>query len=122
MPRDAVTITELTSGSAATTPAGTTVVVANGAAIADAKDTSRLLIRLTNTDASDRVATILAGDDPPALRSGIGSLAITVPATTGDMVVVVESARFVQNDGAIHVDFAATYTGKISAIRLPKGA
>lgn len=120
MARDAVTVTALTSGTAATNPAGTAINVSNGAAIAAAGDTSRLLIRITNTNGSDRVATILAGDSPPALRKGIGDLAITVPATTGDKVVVVESARFMQDDGAIHIDFGASMAGVVSAVRLPK--
>lgn len=122
MPRDSVTVTSLTSGSAATTPAGTTITPANGAVIPNVGDTSRLLIRITNTNGSDRVATIKAGANPPAGRKGIGDLAITVPATSGDKVVVVESGRFTQADGSILVDFGASMAGAISAIRLPKAA
>ena len=122
MARDAVTITELTSGTAATNPAGTTINTTNGAVINGAKDTSRLLIRITNTNGTDRVATIKAGDNPPAVRKGLGDLAITVPVTSGDKIVVVESARFLQDDGSIQVDFAASMAGVISAVRLPKGA
>jgi hypothetical protein len=123
MARDAVTITALSSGVAATNPAGTAINTANGANIAAAGDTSRLLIRITNTNGTNRVATIKAGStNPPAVRKGLGDYAITVPATTGDVVVVVESARFLQADGSINVDFAASMAGVISAVRLPKGA
>ena len=122
MARDAVTITELTSGTAATNPAGTAINTTNGAVINGAKDTSRLLIRITNTNGSDRVATIKAGDNPPAVRKGLGDLAITVPATSGDKIVVVESARFLQDDGSIQIDFGASMAGVVSAVRLPKGA
>lgn len=122
MPRDAVTITELTANSASANPAGTTVVVANGAVINGVKDSSRVLVRLRNTDASPRVATFLAGDNPPALRAGVGNLEVTVPASTGDVLVVLESARFLQSDGTIQVDFAASFAGTISAVRLPKAA
>lgn len=122
MPRDAVTVTQLVSGVAATTPAGTTINTTNGATIAAVGDTARLLLRITNTDVSARVATIKAGANPPALRAGLGDLAITVPASTGNVSVVVESARFMQADGSISVDFAASMAGIISAVRLPKGA
>jgi hypothetical protein len=122
MPRDAVTVTNLSSGVAATTPAGTTINTTNGAVITAAGGTERLLIRITNTNGTNRVATINAGDNPPAVRASMGALAITVPATTGDVSVVVESARFLQADGTIEVDFAASMAGIISAIRLPKGA
>lgn len=122
MPRDAVTVTSLGSGVAATTPAGTAINTTNGATIAAAGDTQRLLLRITNTNGTNRVATVKAGANPPAVRSGLGDLAITVPATTGDVLVVVESARFLQADGSISVDFAASMAGVISAVRLPKGA
>lgn len=122
MARDAVTVTTLASGVASTTPAGTAINTTNGAIIAGAGDTSRLLIRITNTNGTNRVATIKAGVNPPAIRQGIGDLAITVPATTGDVSLVVESARFVQADGSLWADFAASMAGIISATRLPKGA
>jgi hypothetical protein len=122
MPRDAVVVTALTSGVAATTPAGTAINPANGATIAGAGVTNRLLLRITNTNGTNRVATVKAGANPPALRSGLGDLAITVPATTGDVSLVVESARFLQADGSISVDFGASMTGIISAVRLPKAA
>jgi len=122
MPRDAVVITALAAGTAATNPAGTAINPTNDAYIADVGDTSRLLIRITNTNGSDRVATIKAGVNPPAPRQGLGDLDITVPATTGDKVIVVESARFLQADGSINIDFAASFAGIISAVRLPKGA
>lgn len=36
-------------------------------------------------------------------------------------VVVLESARFVQADGKIYIDLAASMTGTIQALRLPAG-
>jgi hypothetical protein len=123
MARDAVVVTSLASGVASTTPAGTTINTTNGAIIAGgAGNSGRLLIRITNTNGTPRVATILAGDNPPAIRSGLGNLAITVPATTGDVSFVVESGRFGQDDGSILIDFAASMAGIISAVRLPKVA
>lgn len=123
MARDAVTITPAVSGAGTTNPAGTTISVANGAIINDGGDTNRLLVRVTNTDGSPRAVTFKAGTtEPPAVRKGLGDLVVSVPATTGDLLFVLESARFVQPDGSILVDFAASSRGIISAVRLPKGA
>ena len=122
MARDAVTVTALTANAINTNPAGTTINTTNGANIAGVKNSDRLLIRVTNTNATARVATVKAGVNPSALRAGLGDLAITVPATSGDVLLVVESARFVQTDGSINVDFAASMAGVISAVRIPKGA
>lgn len=116
MPRDSVTITTPALNAGTDTPAGTTINTTNGAVIAAGGRTRKMLLRITNTNGSDRVATVKAGVGP---RAGIGDLAITVPATTGDVLVPVESARFGQANGDIYVDFAASMAGKISALRLP---
>lgn len=80
-----------------------------------------IVFRFTNTNGSDRVATILAGDSPPANAAGQGNLAITVPATTGDMTVAgLESGRYLQSDGTISIDLAASYAGAVRAFRVPR--
>jgi len=80
-----------------------------------------IVIRFTNTNGSDRVATIVAGDSPPALSAGQGNLDITVPATTGDMTVAgLESARYLQSDGTVHIDLAASFAGAVRAFRVPR--
>lgn len=123
MPRDAVAITDVPANAGTAQPAGTAIAPANGANIAGAKDTSRLLVRVTNTNASPRTVTFKAGTgNPPAARKGIGDLAVQLPATTGDRLFLLESARFVKSDGSIDVDFEASMAGIISAVRLPKGA
>jgi len=79
------------------------------------------VFRFTNTNGTERVATIVAGDSPPALSAGQGNLDITVPATTGDMTVAgLESARFLQSDGTVHIDLAASFAGKVRAVRVPR--
>ena len=122
MARDAVTVTALTSNAINTNPAGTSINPTNGANIAGVGNTNRLLVRVTNTNGTNRVVTFKAGANPPAARKGLGDLAITVPATTGDVLVVLESSRFVKADGSIDVDFGASMAGIISAVRLPKAA
>lgn len=75
-----------------------------------------VVIVFANTNGSDRVATIKAGDNPPALAAGLGDLSITVPATTGVMVVTgLESARYLQSDGTLEIDLAASFAGTVTA-------
>lgn len=120
MPRDIVAITALTPDAGTAQPAGTAINVTNGAVINGAGDTKRLLVRVQNTVASAKNVTFRAGVNPPSSRKGIGDLVVQVPATTGDRLFVLESARFVQADGSIQVDFEAAMTGFVSAVRLPK--
>lgn len=121
MARTAVTV-ETLSRTGATSPAGTTADATNSHTVALAgTPLEEIIFRFTNTNGTDRVATILAGDNPPASSAGQGNLAITVPATTGDMTVAgLESARFMQDDGTVLIDLAASYAGKVYAIRVPR--
>lgn len=123
MPRDAVTITDLALNGGVAAVAGTTIAPANGAVI----DTSgykgrKLVVEVTNTAVADKVATVKAGANPPAWRAGLGDLALTVPANTGDVLVCLESSRFLQADGKINIDFGAAMTGAVKCYALPAGA
>lgn len=103
-------------------PAGTAIVHANTHVITPTGPSSKLAIRLTNTTASEKIMTILAGDNPPADAAGQGNLAITFAAGDSTPVikwVVIESARFIQSDGKVHITVAASTTGFIAAIELP---
>lgn len=120
MPRDAVVITPLTSGAGTTNPAGTAITPGNGANIPNVGDTSRLVVRVTNTNGTQRTVTFKAGANPPAARQGLGDLAVVVPATIGDKLIMLESARFAKADGSIDVDFEAAMAGVVSAVRIPK--
>lgn len=119
MPRDTVAITQLNLNAGTAEPAGTTIVPANGALIPAGGDTRKLLIRINNTHTAERNVTIRAGVNPPAFRAGLGHAVVTVPANTGVRYVTVESARFAQADGSIHLDFDTGMTGKVMAFRLP---
>lgn len=121
MPRDAVAHTALSASAATATPAGVAINVGNGANIPALRE-SRVVLRVTNTAGAAKKVTIRAGVNPPALRAGLGDLVVEVPATTGDVLIPIESARHAQADGSINVDYEAGHTGALSAIRLPKGA
>ncbi len=118
----AITGTDLTLNAAVADPEGTAIVHANTHVITPTGPSSKLAIRLTNTTAASKVMTILAGDNPPADAAGQGDLAITfADGSTTPVVkwVVIESARFIQNNGTIRITVAASTTGFISAIELP---
>ncbi len=117
MPRDAVTVATLAESVAITNPAGTTIVPANDANIANVSDSGRVLVRVTNTHGSAHDVVFKAGDFE---RAALGDLTVNVPLTSGDKIVVLESARFVKEDGSIDVDFETDHAGKISAVRLPR--
>ena len=122
MARTAVTVTTLAANTAAAEPAGTTADATNDHVISGVP-CEQLLIRLANTNGSDRVATILAGDNPPADAAGVGDLAVTVPATSGVMWVgPLSSARFAQDNGDVHIDLAASFAGTVTAYRIPRTA
>lgn len=117
MARTAVPYSTLVANSNLTDPAGTALDATNDHVIAAAVPENTIL-RVTNTNGSDRVITILAGDSPPALASGLGNLDVTVAATTGvQWIGPFESGRFLQNDGTMHIDVAASMTGTITAFK-----
>ena len=119
MARTAVPVTKLSANSSITTGAGTTADQPNGHIISGARF-RKLFIRATNTNGSNRVLTVKAGVYPPALSQGLGDLAVTVPATTGDVLIgPLEGARFAQANGDLYIDLAASYAGAITAYALP---
>lgn len=120
MARTDVPVVTLSTAGAATN-AGTTADPTNDHVVTVNFPLEELVLRFTNTNGSDRVATIVAGGNPPALSSGQGNLDITVPATSGDMTVAgLESARYLQSDGTLHIDLAASYAGVVRAFRVPR--
>ena len=115
-----VTALALDAGTAA--PAATTIVQANGMEIAAGGNTGKLYIEVTQTDATARTLTIKAPtNNPHAPRAGRGDLVIACAQNVA-RVVGIESARFAQTDGKIHLDFAASFAGTARAYRLPRGS
>lgn len=122
MARTAVTVTTLTANTGVTEPAGTTADPTNDHVVSGVP-AEELILRFANTNGSDRVATIKAGDNPPALEAGLGDLDITVPATSGvRWVGPLTSARFAQDNGDINIDLAASFAGTVTAYRVPRTA
>lgn len=128
MATTAVAATELTRNTSASYIAGTTgtaIVHANTHVITPAGPVDKLLIVVTNTTNAEKVVTFVAGDDPPSNAEGLGTTTMTLAAgdsTPQTGFIVLEAARFLQNDGTIEVTVASGMTGFISAYQLPRGA
>lgn len=118
----AITLTSLALSAETADPAGTAIVHANTHVISPTKGAGKVAIRLVNTTASEKTMTILAGDNPPAQSAGQGDLTLTFGAGNSTPVVkwvVLESARFIQDNGTIRINVAGSTTGTISAFQLP---
>lgn len=61
--------------------------------------------------------TITAGDNPPAFRAGIGSLTYTFVGGAKELVMNIDTSRFQNDDGFIHIASAthASLAGTIEA-------
>ncbi|HEY9476476.1 MAG TPA: hypothetical protein VIS06_21830 [Mycobacteriales bacterium] len=120
MARTAVAYSNLVANSNLADPAGTTIDATNSHVI-DAAQPELTVLRVTNTAASDKVVTVKAGPNPPALAGGLGDLAVTVVATSGvQWIGPFESGRFIQADGSMLVDIASGHAGKITAFLVPR--
>ena len=120
MARTAVPYSVLAANSNLTDPAGTALDPTNDHVI-NAAVPELTILRVTNTNGSDRVITIVAGDTPPAMAAGLGDLAVTVAATTGvQWIGPFESGRFLQSDGTMHIDGAASIAGTITAFKMTR--
>jgi len=123
MATTAVHSTVLTANAAVADPVGTTIVQANTHLVdCTVYPPEETLIRITQTDGSARVATIVAGDNPPADAAGQGALTKSMAQNEVWWVGPLTSARFLQNDGYVQVTFAASFAGVIEAFRVPRNA
>ena len=121
--------------------AGTAIDAANGmnitlasSAIPSKPGADRLILYVQNTTASTKTVTVRAGAGVaapsnfgyaypiPSQEQGFGDLVTgNLTATTGTAFIgPFDAARFIQTDGSINVDFAASMTGTIWAVLLPR--
>ena len=120
MARDALTITTCTKSAAVTKPAGLTINTTNGANVAGPLPTRKLCFEIQNTDTGAHNVTFKAGVNPPALHAGVGDLVVSAVASS-NILVEIESSRFLQADGSINIDFATGLTGKVWCIQRASG-
>jgi hypothetical protein len=124
MARTALTVTTLTANTAAAdvlASAGVAIDATNSHVLTVAHPLDSYIIRINNTTAATKVATIKAGDASPADAAGQGDLAVSCTQDQVKFVGPLESARFIQNDGTLLIDIASAMTGFITVFRVPRG-
>lgn len=128
MTRTALSITNLTANSGIDIPVGVPIDQSNGmiltittSAVPTVPNVNNLVFFVQSTSASDQVMTINAGDNPPSLRAGLGSIAVTIHAASGGAFVgPLEAARFLSKTDTVTIDFDSGSQGYITALMLPK--
>lgn len=86
----------------------------NGAVPIKAADfggrSGQILIHIINGAARTLSVSVAHGDNPPAVRAGVGNLATAVAIATSAQVFIgpLEAARFVDDHGDINVTFTGT--------------
>ncbi len=85
--------------------------------IATANRTDELLIIFEETSTATASIVFDAGDEPPSMRAGLGSLTIAI-ASLDIRALVLSGGRFIQDDGVI--TGTLTGAGKMLAFRLPR--
>ena len=124
MARAALTAVTLTANAAVAdvlASAGVAIDATNSHVLTVAYPLDSYVIRVNNTTAGTKVATIKAGDASPADASGQGDLAVSCTNGQVKFVGPLESARFIQNDGTLLIDIEAGMTGFVSVFRIPRG-
>ncbi len=96
-------------------------LVTNGVSVTDFFSHSNPRVIITNTEASTKDITLRAGTMDQCVKSAIGNYTLNIPA--GGQVVIdqIESARFLQSGGALHIDFETGHTGIIYATGTKRG-
>lgn len=128
MSRTQIPLTTLTRNAITDSPAGTPIDQSNGmyidmttTAIPAGPGSESLMIEVRTTNGADKTVTVRAGagggvTPGAAIRSPIGDLTLTAhAATSGGVIGGLESARFMQSNGQVYIDFASGTTGWITA-------
>lgn len=125
----ALTVTDLTANAFTTQPTADALDTGTAAVTLDADVGGvgeRVLLVVNNTAAANLTVTVVAGENPPAQRAGLGdktsaNIAQNATAIFGPF----ESARFIRKDGKMRVTFtpaSGTIACNARCYRLPKAA
>ena len=98
-------------------PAGTAVVTGSTHSFTPTKRLDKVLVRLVDTSTSSNAIVFKAGDANPAQSEGLGDLTITVGGSATSFVGGLESARFLQDKGAVNFTVAGNCT--VTVFQLP---
>lgn len=124
MARTAVTVNTLTANATTALPTPTTADTTNDHSVTLPAGAclEEIVIFIKQTDASARIATIKAGDNPPADAAGQGDLTKSMAQNETWIVGPLTSARFLQDDGTLNIDLAASFAGEVTAYWIPRTA
>lgn len=117
MARDSVTPTQLSPDGDTAEPAGVAINVTNGIRVVVGKQ-RKTIIEITNTSAATKTVAVRkstnAAENPVSDHS-----TASIAATTGKQILGPISARFIQSDGTVWLDFVSGHTGVVRAYELP---
>lgn len=121
MARTALTVYTATPSAKLDDPAGDAVNpgAGNGHYVPASVPANEAFLRLDLTGANKDV-TIVAGDNPPAIAQGLGDLTENVIASTHGWFGPLDSSRFAQSDGTVHVDIETGASGTITLFHIPR--
>jgi len=124
MARTALTPVVLTANTSTADPAGTSYDATNSHYFTPTSPLNEYVIRVTNTTSSTKTVTVKAGDSPPASDSGQGDVVVSLTAgnvtTQVKWIGPLQSGRFMQDDGTVNIDIAASMTGAITVFSIPR--
>ena len=121
MSRSAITRHTFVANGPLADPAPTAIDAANGMRVAAGNELDKIVLRVRNTTAGARAATIRAGTDHPAFRRGLGDrVGSSLAQNTSEWIGPFECARFRQPNGEIWIDFASGMTGEVTAFIIPR--
>lgn len=125
----AITVTSLTPDTAGVAQPTADVLDTGTAAVtlsADVGGQSELImleVKNTAGAANDLTVSVLAGDNPPAQRAGLGALDTVIAQNGTKIIGPLESARFIQDNGKLDVKFtpaAGTIGAAIRCYKIPR--
>ena len=121
MTTTALAITALPAGTVVNDVAGTAIDATKTMVLTPTDRFDKLTLRFAHTTTAAKSAAIKAGTAVAATASGQGDLTVTLADATAATIVTfltgLESARFLQSDGTIHITFAAGTTGFVTAFQ-----
>lgn len=81
-----------------------------------------VILEVTNNAASavNLTVSVLAGDNPPAQRAGLGDLDTVLAQNATKIIGPLESARFIQDDGKLNIKFTPASGALAASIRCYK--
>ena len=100
-----------------------TAAVTLAAAVGGLSELVVLEVKNTAGAANNLTVSVLAGDNPPAQRAGLGSLDTVIAQNAVKIIGPFESARFIQDDGKLNVTFtpaSGTIGAEIRCYKIPR--